>query len=166
MNILLKPFPETSPKIPALRWRTQHSHSPSGEQPAPFPFPSSSSTSFPTGWCLLTSKAMGSWQLVPGWSPEPVPKGPSSLTSQWAQAAQLRLSCCCFYAKAFPVSLTAALINASSESPGLVLWNLSYTKSVTHILQLALGQTSSGPGPSLVTVPNRSHRAEEHSNWA
>ena len=78
-----------------------------GEQLAPFPFPSyPSSSTFLTGTGLLNSKAVGSWQLVPGRCPKPVPKAQLFLTSHWAQAAQPGLSYCCFYAKPLLVSLS------------------------------------------------------------
>ena len=71
-------------------------------------------TSSFTGYCLLNSKAMGCWQLAPGYSPEPVPRAAFSLTSQWAKAAQPRLSYCFFCAKPFLVSLCPAFISVSS----------------------------------------------------
>ena len=141
MTILPKPSPETSRKIPASkrevkasRQRTKHASS----------FLSFPPTSFFTGTCLLSSKAMGSWQPVLDESTEPDPKAPFSLTSQWAKAAQPRLSCCFLYAKPFLVLLSPDLINIPSESPGPLLWNLSHMKSRTRTLQLAPGRATQG----------------------
>ena len=84
IDILLKPAPEISPKIPALkreiktsRQRIQCTHCPSGEYTVSFPFPSSP-TPFPTGTSLLNPTAMGDGQLIPGYSPEVVMKTPFS----------------------------------------------------------------------------------------
>ena len=73
MNILLKPSPETSPEIPCLQEGDKNLKTKDpgqalslwGAAPA-IPFPFFFLTSFFTGTCLLNSKAMGSWQLVPG----------------------------------------------------------------------------------------------------
>ena len=66
MNILLKPSPEMSPKIPACRREKPEDRGPSkgsweATQIIPFPF---SSTSFFTGICPLNSKAMCGWSLA------------------------------------------------------------------------------------------------------
>ena len=80
MNILLKSSPETSPKIPACKGdkslKTKEPVSLLSFWGAAHPFPFPSPTSFLTNRRLLNSKAMGSRQLVPGWSPEPVPQIP------------------------------------------------------------------------------------------
>ena len=93
---------------------------------------------------------MGIWQLVPGQSPEPVPKVPSPLTSQRVKAGKPKLSYCFLYAKPFLVSLSPALINVFSRSTGLVKSILNKVKA-PHTTA-GSRQTHSGPGPCLVTV--------------
>ena len=90
------------------------------------------------------------WQLILGLPPEPVSMAPFSFDF---------LSCCFFYFKYFFVSLSLTLINILSKSPGLVLRNLSYTKSRTQTLLVVLKQTSSGPSPCSVTCTHVTSRA-------
>ena len=63
MDILPKP----SPKVPTYKRETKafRQRTLQGAASA-IPSPAASPPAFPTGTCLLNSKAMGSWQLVPG----------------------------------------------------------------------------------------------------
>ena len=154
MTILLKYSPKTLPKIPAckreikaVRQMTQGEWSPSGSSQHYFLSPF-------LPLLLLhqahISQTLRQWAAHSSSQANPLnlsPKTPFALTSQWTKAAQPRVSCWFFYAKHFPVSLFPALINGSSQSPGLMLWNLSYTKSRSHTLQLALGRPTQGQAP-------------------
>ena len=157
MNILLRASPKILPRIPSP---TPHPQNPLPSRVCPC-------LSLPP---LLPPQAcISSTLMVPGRlatigamnrdssshaTPAPrniVSKAPFPLTSQCADSSLAwALSCCFFYPKPFLVSLSPALINVLSESPGLMLQYLSYTKSGTQMLQAGLG-----PVPVPVTKPQR-----------
>ena len=167
MNILLKP----SPKIPTCWKKIKSPQSEDAAQahlrahPCPFPAWTIYFLLNPKGPKETRSQAScGQQHLHLGLPLIPSP-GPLSLTSRWTNR-------CPDLAHSFPItflgakaslprlspitsstpglsflSLSPALTNGLPKSPGLVLWNISSTKSRTHTLPAGLRQTRSRQVP-------------------
>lgn len=156
MNILSRPSPETSPKIPACRREMKKTqgkgcgHELSGSLPMPFlglELFTSFSETLRVLRRLTAGGAAGSGSSSPVY-PEPVSQGPlfvwlpseltaaplwltSFLSGFWGAKAEHYSLLLLFLPKLFLGCTVPRLINAPSTSPGPMLWKLSCKKSRT-----------------------------------